>query len=594
MMATWGIIGLLVCSIVPGYILLRVTGCERILPNFSGPFALSLLLNCLFVQLVVWLGIYTPEFVRPLGVVLVLLAWGFLLTDRRLVLSEVAGRTRNNVAAFTASGTGRPLAIFSLILLPFIIWSISQTAGKDAGTLITGYDPVAQWNLWAIDWGSNHFPNRIYHYPQLLPIAWSIPYAFMGNIEVQLFSSALKVFFWFGILETLLFISLKLGRPALFLSFPLAYMYFLRCGHSTAMEDYVDVPVSFMAIVSFGAIVGRSTGTVSRGDLVVAFAIASGTAMTKQVGLYMIGAIPLVLMVWRFETSRSLREAIVFGLRMIPLFILALVAASSMYVYAELTIRNGTNVSAFSYLFDEVYEANGTGTRILVALKSISSWWWLTALTVAGGAASLADRTWRWPMPLIVVPFFVSWLVFFSYDERNLSLIACFLGLSVAAGVNIIVHNLPDWQARTFPRFDRYGIASVTIAITAVAIILTSKTPASDLVRRQHDLEKEKLARDEEGPLISKIIEDIVIRHPGLAIFSDWRWACQYNFTRALPCHRLLKPSLETIPEQTPALLILFTRNVSADIVTSLLDHGYVETRQGLPLKVSFYLKEAR
>jgi hypothetical protein len=118
----------------------------------------------------------------------------------------------------------------------------------------------------------------------------------MGNSSIEFFSSSYKFIFWLLTFETLAFVSIRLRNPGLLFSIPIAYLMLYRGIGVTTIQDYIDVPVAFFSLLSVAVILPPLVGRESQEAVNLSLLLASGAAMTKQVGLYMIGAIPLLLL----------------------------------------------------------------------------------------------------------------------------------------------------------------------------------------------------------------------------------------------------------------------------------------------------------
>src|SRR5882757_3594479 len=241
----WGTIGYVLGGFAPGYLLVRLFRIERLLPPLAGPFALSLIVNGIVVEVAVWFGAYTTTAARVAGSVIVSIFVLALFSDRRLAFGALAGGV--NAIRLALSGAVKPaggrLQIWPLICCIAASIVVLQTLylfGASFGSIVVGYDPVVQWNVWAVDWAANRPPNRIYHYPQLVPILWSIPYVLMGNSAIEFFSSSYKFVFWLLTFETLVFVSWRARDPFLLLSVPVAFVLFRFGVGGTSLQDSID------------------------------------------------------------------------------------------------------------------------------------------------------------------------------------------------------------------------------------------------------------------------------------------------------------------------------------------------------------------
>jgi hypothetical protein len=614
----WGAIGYILGGFAPGYLLVRAFRIERLLPPLAGPFALSLIFNGIVVETAVWFGVYTTMAARVAGSVILPIFVVALFSDRRLASGALADGA--NVALRALSRTVKPAGgrpqIWPLICCLAASIVVLQTLylfGASFGSILVGYDPVVQWNLWAVDWAANRPPNRIYHYPQLVPILWSVPYVLMGNSAIEFFSSSYKFVFWLLSFETLVFLSWRAKDPFLLLSLPVAFVLFQRGVGGTSFQDSIDVPVAFFALLSVATVLLPASGRVQQRALTLALVLAGGAAMTKQVGLYMIGAIPLLHLCWTFEDRRQFAPV----LNVVPGLIwkgsIALMLCAPIYVYAVLTIRNGSNVSEFGYLFDEVYENRSRFSRAIDALQTAYGWLGLSPVkAVVGGiacvgfaAANLAtlhDRRYRWVLLCINIPFSCLWAIYFSYDRRNLALTMPLWALTSAVGVRVLLERylkVPPW---TFGNGDsappraadrivaeslvgRYGAAAIVVA-ASLALILSANRYFTDdrLLARQNETELQILAEADSAPLASMLALTKELGPP-VQIFSEWRWGCAFHFNRTsgrclrITSDDLFGARLALLARSADAsvLLILLNSSINSDRERTLAESGFVE-----------------
>jgi hypothetical protein len=605
----WGAVGFILGGFAPGYLIVRAFRIERLLPPMAGPFALSVIANGLMVETAVWFGLYTTANARAVAGVLVPMALVALICDRRLALGAlIAGANsawRGLCAAVKPAG-GRlqilPLVCCVAALLVFLQTLHLLTASF--GSILIGYDPVAQWNLWAVDWAADRLPNRIYHYPQLIPMLWSVPYVLMGDSGIELFSSSFKFIFWLLTFETLAFVAVRSRDVVLLLSLPLAFVL-IRWGiGGTSVQDSIDVPVAFFSLVSVTTILLPGSAEQRKQAVALALVLASGAAMTKQVGLYMIGAVPLLCLCWTFEAKKQLAPVFKEGLSLTWKTALAIVLCAPVYIYAFVTIRNGSNISEFGYLFEGVYENRTRLDRAIDAVGTAYAWLGFarTAVVVAVVAAfvvlniaALRDVRYRWVLLAINIPFSCLWALYFSYDRRNLALTLPLWALTSSVGARVLLQRLvrlPVWprpdRSAAPPRAGlagRYGPAT-GLVVVAIALVLAANQhfTSQTMHARQDAIELQVLAREEPGPVAPMLSLMQQLGTP-LRIVSEWRWACAFHFNRGSEkCLRIFPDEFFRTPPAVLAgnanesiLLILNSSSVTADRERSLLAAGFVE-----------------
>src|SRR3569833_2717442 len=110
----------------------------------------------------------------------------------------------------------------------------------------------------------------------------------MGDSGIEFFSSSFKFVFWLLTLETLAFVAIRSRDFVLLFSIPIAFIL-MRWGiGGTSVQDSIDVPVAFFALLSTTTILLFGSSSEKPRAIALALLLASGAAMTKQVGLYMI------------------------------------------------------------------------------------------------------------------------------------------------------------------------------------------------------------------------------------------------------------------------------------------------------------------
>jgi hypothetical protein len=610
----WGAVGYVLAGFAPGYLIVRVFRIERLLPPIAGPFALSLIVNCIIVETAVFFGAYTTAAARVVGSGTVLICLLALLSDRRLAFESMADRLNStwllfSGAAKTIGGRHRKILLLLCCMPALIVILLTlYLLASSFGSILTGYDPVAQWNLWAVDWAADRLPNRIYHYPQLVPILWSIPYVLMGNSAIEFFSASFKFVFWLLTFETLVFAAIRCRDPVVLLSIPITFILIRWGVGGTSVQDSIDVPVAFFSLLSVTTIL--FSPDKQRQAVALALVLASGAAMTKQVGLYMIGAIPLVCLCWTYEDHKQFAAV----LRVIPDLVwkasLAVVLCAPIYIYAILTIRNGTNTSELGYLFDGIYENRGRVSRAVDAIQFAHAWLGpggTAAVLIAFSAFTAAniavvrDSRYRWILLGINIPFSCLWALYFSYDRRNLALTMPLWALTSAVGTRVMLEKYLKLLPRSFADHDfsqqhasrmmgesfvgRYGPAALIVTVT-FALVLAANNHFTEgrMLARQDQIELQILAKEDPvpaAPMLALMNE----LGPSLRIFSEWRWACAFHFNRnSGKCSRIFPDDFFRDPPasligktQNPVLLILLDSSINSDRERWLADAGFVE-----------------
>ncbi|MDA9410172.1 hypothetical protein XH80_26520 [Bradyrhizobium sp. CCBAU 45384] len=626
----WGAVGYIFGAFAPGYLIVRAFRIERLLPPLAGPFALSVIASGVMVESAVWFGIYTTAVARVIAGAVVAAALATLIQDSRLAFDRVATGARAAWcglcnAVKPTGGRLQPLPLVSCLAAVLVFLYTLNLLAASFGSILVGYDPVAQWNLWALDWAANRLPNRIYHYPQLIPQLWSVPYVLMGDSTVEFFSSSFKFVFWLLTFETLAFVAVRSRDFVLLLSIPIAFVL-MRWGiGGTSVQDFIDVPVAFFALLSTVTILLFASSYERPRAIALALLLASGAAMTKQVGLYMIGAVPLLCLCWTYEEKRRLAPVFMEGLALTWRTALAIALCAPIYVYAFVTIRNGSNSSELGYLFEGIYENRSQLTRAIDAITFVYALLGFSRFAVIGiglagfialNVAVLFNARYRWILLAVNIPFSTLWAVYFSYDRRNLALALPLYALTSSAGAGVLLRRFASARERPLSCLasepqppaanrgyaSRHGLAATIVAVASALVIGASMTfTAERMHQRQNAIELRMLAAEEPGP-VEPMLSFMQQLGPRLMIFSEWRWACAFHFNRgAEKCLRITPDDffrassapLAAHPDR-PILLILYPATVTTDRERWMRDAGFVEKPVGAGAGVRCFVRSGQ
>lgn len=447
-----GFIGMLQSLLLPGLCLslcLRSWNWpQRLL--FAPP--LSLLLNYYLVWILSSVGLYGQA--SMLLVLILELAW-----------IKFQGRKASLV-----NGSYEPLKNWAeplfLLLAVVAVTKYTQAWVRDFGDVFQLWDAVVSWNAWARDWFHNTRPSS-HLYPHGLPIAYSLPYALMGQSELEMFSKAtIGIIFLSGIGAL---IELGFRRKDLrLLAWACAFIYpsiQAKFMQSHWNSGYADIPLALMLLFAFciSFFPGRETPWL--------FGLLAGAApLVKQPGLLFAAVSPLLYRGWK-----PLRSAFR------PVALSAAVAAGPWYLFIGSTIyllkHESNNVEFLSNLVP-----GGPLERWAATLKLLTHFagapYLITYLALSTIGAIVSKDARRWWLYL-GFPYFLIWGTFFAYDIRNLSMALFPLALAVSAAIayfaDKIQERLPAIQVRESrkflltPRFLGGGILALTLALGLVS-----------------------------------------------------------------------------------------------------------------------------
>jgi hypothetical protein len=275
-----------------------------------------------------------------------------------------------------------------------------------------------------------------------------------------------------------------------------------------------------------------------------------------------------------------------------------------IYIYAFVTIRNGSNVSEFGYLFEGVYENRSFMARAIDAIEIAYAWlgFGKAAAAIAALAgfavlnlAVLRDARYRWILLAINIPFTCLWALYFSYDRRNLALALPLWALTSGVGARVLLErywNLPAWpladRSLASPRAgvaSRHGPAAVLVVAAMAMILVANRYFTEDRMHaRQDAIELQILAREEPGP-VAPMLSLMRQLGPALRIYSEWRWACVFHFNRSSEnCRRIFPDQFFRAPVDSaignttrPVLLIVLGSSLNGDRERRLREAGFVE-----------------
>lgn len=407
----------------------------------------------------------------------------FFFTDksalRTLIFSLGLSMIFNHVYVFifTFAGISFPFAHFSVLIIEiliftFIIIKVDQTEREFIGktfllslvslfiilaihlfiqrqiSIMDVTDAVFSWNRWAKEWYNNGFPTRVFHYPQLIPVNWSIIYQYIGNSFVEVFSKSLMPLFYIGIVAISYFFLQDTGfNKTISLRSLLIIVPITLLGYPKITKGLVDIPVSFYCLISLYSLylsIGKSNKSIDNRYLYLGVVFSAGALITKQTSLiFMISFQVLVLIMHYHELKKkSLNDLIKFYSM---IFVIIFFIAGTWYVYNELTIIYGKN----TYAVTEKISGGGFlgkidfSSRADLVLNSITKSYkskmiFFPALIFS--FFSLIHRNYRYIFILIIIPYFLLWSIFASYDTRNLAIGITFWSLSVVIGFNYLLN----------------------------------------------------------------------------------------------------------------------------------------------------------
>ena len=221
--------------------------------------------------------------------------------------------------------------------------------------------------------------------------------------------------------------------------------------------------------------------------------VLSGAVLTKQSGIFM--TISFLAMSWYLlkQTNDSNKQKwTVFGLSVL----ICLISAAPWYVYKQVQMQMGVEKSEVSWVTKDIYAGKTISRRgadatfhfsekicdfdfikkfsddkTVVIQYSVFAFFLLLALL------SVFSFYGRMALMLVVIPYYLLWAFFFSYDLRNVSLLLPFLGLSLAIGTIVLLKYVLRWiPTMHLPKTNLwYGILLMIILVLAVISVKYDK-----------------------------------------------------------------------------------------------------------------------
>ena len=211
-------------------------------------------------------------------------------------------------------------------------------------------------------------------------------------------------------------------------------------------EGYADIPVAFFAFLSvFCLLIAQEMPDPNavRKYFILGGLFVAGAAVTKQAGLFMIPVYPLLayFLVFRRHPAFGIKGKLILVLWYVGIL---LVVVMPFYLYKQIAISRGLEASEIDYCTREIYagasllrRANSAFFTVLYALWG-KNYEIGMVLMVLALIVSFFDKTFRWILLLILLPFSIIWGLYFGYNVRNYVLSFPFWGLAVGmAGIQL-------------------------------------------------------------------------------------------------------------------------------------------------------------
>ncbi len=444
-----GILGLIQTTCLPGLLVMRIFKAQwRLIPAILFTFGISLTATYAGVLLLTTLHLYTRPVAWAIFALEVLAAIYLYRHTLRKPIGIGAQKALAQLHALAHAFTPKqkeeethPVAALlkTLVTIALVVYALSmlwwgvKVLFNGVGAVIDQWDAVVSWNAWAEEWAANAVPYKTWEYPQLIPINLSVSYLLMGSTEMQFFSTALMSLFTLAILLFLFDLALQhrtIGYFAAIIATKFIIKEFTGIYMNTA---YVDIPLAFFSFAAVYAVLEARRQTEAeqaKPYLWIASILAGGAAVTKQGGVYILILLPVLVYFLVLPQFPQITKKQKQRLLLAPLG-LSLLITLPWYIYVEAGILSGSFESNLAFVSSGIYGEQTRLEQFTAAFRSLGIYGYILILTVIGGV--WLEKPYRWLVYGIVLPYYLAWAIFFSYDPRNLSLAFPFWGL--AAGL---------------------------------------------------------------------------------------------------------------------------------------------------------------
>ena len=411
-----------------GWLLVPIVFCVSLVANFQVCFYLTLL------------GVYRIETLTFLFLAIV--GW-LALPHGRAALGAPSPDP-------VAEGRSQSVALRWLgmvIGLATIVPLLCRLANEVPG-VFSAWDAVVSWNRWAQDWYQGNLPRNTYGYPQLVPGAWATTYVWLGSARIESWAKGLMALFPLAVIAIFFDMCVRLRSWAALVAIAVWVAVLMRVFPELIDSGYVDIPVSFFILLTaYVLLLVRNNCLSTRHGFTFAAMAAAGAVLTKQSGW-----LAALMLAWacvgahrhpRGESRGAANSAMVF--------FFCLVGPWLVYKYFQ--IWTETDPSNFAYVTSNIYAGESLFERLKRALTvntpnmfgALAPIGWTTQVLVTFSIAAIAafqKNMGRICWLAVVLPYYVIWALFFSYDTRNLMPVIPFVALGLGVGIETIGEKL--------------------------------------------------------------------------------------------------------------------------------------------------------
>lgn len=449
MLLTLGVISFFQITFIPGYLMLNFFEDKTAtrLQKMIYAFGLSLSINFLFVFLLTFLHLYKLE---------ALIIYIALESALLIIRVKKINLQFDPVYSFKKN-LGTLLLILSLIAIGHYLYLF--ILNLDIRSVFLTGDALDSWNKWAVEWSKNIFPTNI-AYTQLIPANWSLSYLLMQNNQIQMFAKLIMPLFLVFILLIFLDLSLRYKKSFYLLALLItAYLFHYFFDSSFIRDGYVDIAVTFFAGITFYSLL-LFKKEKNQTNLYLASVFAFASFFTKQSGLYIIFLVYFALFVTS-KLGQNIREILLakllvmikikkkvvlpkidiynlhinFAFFIFNIFLWILVFVWGIQQKNQVFI-NFNDYYLTTHAFSKnvpVYFRFITSLSDLIRLTSIKTVI-IIPILIFFMSLGFKHQISKFIILFFILPVFIFWCLFLSYDQRNLAIIFPFMGYAAAVG----------------------------------------------------------------------------------------------------------------------------------------------------------------
>lgn len=449
-----GILALLQISFIPGFLLLRILKLsEGYLATVLLSFGLSLSINYYIVFILTASHIYNRWSLFAIVIFEVVL---LILSTKRETYQKLIAK---NKIPFSWINPRKSLAIISFLSRQPILLLFSQVIAISAviyliyyymyvdlapKTVFSAWDAVISWNRWALDWYHNSLPFHTWEYPQLLPANVSLTYVFINNSVVQLFAKSMFYIFPIAMVACLWDLGNQRKDEGYFWAILFLVIFTIVIFSGLGVSGFADIPVACMVLLAVYPLLLANSTTLrdSHAKKIIVGSIICGAAtITKQAGIYLAVVYPILIYL-SLNMNSSIKKTDYFKV-ILTSVLMILFYLVPWYTYKLIQIHMGIdNSAAIPLLQGYAYSSIAHPTlyqkldiAISVLLLSYFNKHFLYLVSLLFIVGSLINRVGRSLSLLLVIPMFLMWAIYFSYDPRNIAFIIPFLSIILGFGL---------------------------------------------------------------------------------------------------------------------------------------------------------------